>query len=49
MDRADFSWSRNQELAAPGKTELVQHGTGGNKAGHTGQIDQAKHTGHLRE
>lgn len=35
-------------LAASGETELVQHGAGGNKAGHAGQIDQAEHTGYLK-
>lgn len=36
-------WKRG--MSASGETELVQHGTGGNEAGHAGQIDQAEHAG----
>ena len=41
----NVSWT--QGLSAPGETELVQHGAGGDEPGNTGQIHQAEHTGHL--
>lgn len=47
MGRANLSWRWKQRLAASGETELVQHSAGGNEASHTGQVDEAEHTGYL--
>lgn len=42
---ANASRRWKQGMSASGETELVQHGTGGNEAGHAGQIDEAEHAG----
>lgn len=47
MGWANLRWRWKQGLATSGEAELVQHSAGGNEAGHTGEIDEAEHTGYL--
>lgn len=45
---ADVGQGWSQRGCAPGLAQLVQHGAGGDEAGHAGQVDEAEHAGNLR-
>lgn len=48
VGQVDVSWRWQLSLAVSGKTELLQHSTGGNEASHAGQVEQPEHTRNLR-
>lgn len=45
---ADVGQGRGQRGATSGLAHLVQHGAGGDEAGHARQVDEAEHAGNLR-
>lgn len=48
VGRLQVSWKRQLRVAVSGKTELLQHSTGGDEASHAGQVEQPEHTRNLK-
>lgn len=47
MGVRDVGQGRDEQWSTSGLAHLVQHGAGGDEAGHARQVDEAEHAGNL--